>query len=134
MMREGEILIAEEISDRVGISGATGQNENAQSGTDRISAAVYVEINGERGYFGMLAVDPVRRGTGLGRFMVEAAENYCRQRGCLFMDIDVLSLRQELPPFYRKLGYVETGTEEFHPSRPLRPGIECHCIKMEKAL
>jgi hypothetical protein len=50
------------------------------------------------------------------------------------MDIAVLSLRHELPPFYRTLGYVETGTEQFHPSRPLRPAVECHCIIMSKPL
>ena len=50
------------------------------------------------------------------------------------MDITVLSLRPELPPYYRKLGYVETGTEEFHPSRPLKAGVECHCIRMTKVL
>jgi hypothetical protein len=28
------------------------------------------------------------------------------------MDIRVVNLRTELPPFYRKLGYVETGEVE----------------------
>jgi hypothetical protein len=50
------------------------------------------------------------------------------------MDITVLSLRTELPPFYRKLGYVETGAEEFRTSRPLKDGVQCHCIVMSKAL
>jgi hypothetical protein len=50
------------------------------------------------------------------------------------MDITVLSLRTELPPFYRKHGYVETGTDEFHTSQPLKPGAECHCILMSKPL
>jgi hypothetical protein len=50
------------------------------------------------------------------------------------MDILVLSLREELPPLYRKFGYIVTGTEEFKPSRPLKPGVECYAIKMEKAL
>jgi ribosomal protein S18 acetylase RimI-like enzyme len=97
-------------------------------------AAVYVEVRGERGYFGMLAVDPKRQGNGMGRKMVEAAEEYCREKGCTAMDLVVLSLRPELPPIYRKLGYVESGVEEFRPSRPLRPGVECHCIVMSKEL
>jgi predicted N-acetyltransferase YhbS len=102
--------------------------------TDRILASVYIELRGTRGYFGMLAVDRSTHKKGLGRMMVEAAENHCRMLGCTAMDIAVLSLRPELPPYYRKLGYVETGTEEFHPSRPLRPGLECHCIIMSKPL
>ena len=115
MMRKGEFLLAEREPGRV-------------------VACVYVELRGEHGYFGMLAVDPSEQGTGLGRRMVEAAEDYCRRLGCKSMDITVLSLRPELPPFYRKLGYTETGVEEFHPSRPLRPGVECHSIVMSKAL
>lgn len=97
-------------------------------------ASVYVKVQGERGYFGMLAVAAAHQGQGLARAMVDAAEGYCRQRGCAVMDLTVLSLRPELPALYSKFGYVESGTEEFKPSRPLKPGVECHCIVMSKAL
>lgn len=97
-------------------------------------AVVYVELRGARGYFGMLSVDPKRQGNGIGRKMVEAAEAYCREKGCTAMDLTVLSLRPELPPLYRKLGYVESGTEEFRPARPLKDSLECHCIVMSKKL
>jgi GNAT superfamily N-acetyltransferase len=97
-------------------------------------ASVYVEIRGTRGYLGMLAVDRQRQGNGLGRKMVGAVEEYCRGKGCRAMDLTVLSLRPELLPIYRKLGYLETGVEEFRPSRPLKPGVECHCIVMSKEL
>lgn len=103
-----------------------------QSG--KLVASVYAEVRGARGYFGMLAVDPQRQGNGLGRKMVEAAEEYCRGKGCAAMDLTVLSLRQELLPIYRRLGYVESGKEEFRPSRALKPGVECHCIVMSKEL
>ena len=100
----------------------------------RAAACVYAELRGERGYFGMLAVDPGLQELGLGRSMAAAAEQYCRERGCKHMDLTVLSLRPELPPLYRKLGYAETGTEQFHPPRPLKNGAECHCIVMSKVL
>src|SRR5271155_5352570 len=103
-------------------------------GSDQLLASVYVEVRASRGYFGMLAVDPAHQGKGLGRTMVRAAEDYCRKRGCTAMGLTVLSLRPELPPIYRGLGYVETGTEDFHPSRPLKDGVECHCIMMSKEL
>jgi GNAT superfamily N-acetyltransferase len=106
----------------------------AEDGFGCVMACVYVERRGGRGYFGMLAVDPAQQGKGLGRIMVDAAEDYCRRQGCKFMDITVLNLRPELAPFYRKLGYAETGTEEFHPARPLKEGVECHCVVMSKAL
>lgn len=115
MMRKGKFLVA-------------------QDGSGKIVATVFTELRGGRGYFGMLAVDPTRQGTGLGRRMVEAAENHCRRHGCSHVDIVILSRCPELLPFYGTLGYVETGTEEFHSSRPLKGGLECHCIILSKAL
>lgn len=103
-------------------------------GAGELVASVFVEVRGVRGYFGMLAVDPKRQGNGIGRKMVEAAEEYCQARGCMAMDLTVLSLRPELLPIYQRLGYVETGVEEFRPKRPLKPGFECHCIVMSKEL
>jgi ribosomal protein S18 acetylase RimI-like enzyme len=100
----------------------------------KIVASVYTEMRGDRAYFGMLAVDPARQGSGLGRQMIEASENFCRSQGAQYMDITVLSLRPELPPLYRSLGYAESGTEEFKPSRPLKAGVECHAIIMSKKL
>ena len=115
LMRQGEFLLAED--DR-----------------GRIVGSVYTEVRDERGYFGMLAVDPLWQGKGIGKLMVAAAENHCRKQGCVLMDISVLSLRRELLPFYHKLGYVESGTQEFHPSGPLRGGATCYCIIMSKSL
>jgi ribosomal protein S18 acetylase RimI-like enzyme len=106
-----------------------GENEAGEP-----AAAVNVEIRGSRGYLGMLAVHPFHQGKGWGRIMVEAAESYFRERNCTTVDMHILSLRPELPPFYRKLGYQETGIEEFRPSRPIKGGVECHCIVMSKSL
>jgi ribosomal protein S18 acetylase RimI-like enzyme len=100
----------------------------------QVVASVYVELRGSRGYFGMLSIDPQRQGSGLGRAMVEAAEQYCRAKGCEAMDLTVLSLRPELPPYYRKLGYAESGVEEFRTTRPIKDSAECHLILMSKAL
>jgi len=106
----------------------------AEDASGRIVACVYAEVRGERGYFGMLAVEPSKQRTGLGRRMAEAAEGYCRQRGCGWMDISVLTLRPELLPYYQKLGYRETRREDFYPSRPLKEGFECQSIVMSKEL
>jgi GNAT superfamily N-acetyltransferase len=97
-------------------------------------ASVYVEVRGARGYFGMLAVHPEHQKNGLGTKMVGVAEEYCRGKGCGAMDLVVLSLRPELPPLYRKLGYAESGVEEFHPARAFIGTAECHCIVMSKEL
>jgi GNAT superfamily N-acetyltransferase len=112
----------------------SGQFLIAKNGFGKIVASVYVEVRGNRGYLGMLAVDPAEQGKGLGRVMVEAAEAYFREEACEGVDLVVVTLRPDLPPFYRKLGYVETGTEEFRPSRALKAGLDCHCIVMSKQL
>lgn len=97
-----------------------------------LAGAVFVEVRGDRGYFGLLSVDPDRQRRGLGRVLVGAAERLCREAGCRVMDIDTVNLRLELPPFYHALGYRETGTAPFpEPERLLR---EAHMVLMTKAL
>ena len=111
-----------------------GQFFLMEENTSRLIASIYMELRGERGYFGMLAVEPSLQGQGLGRAMIEFAEEYCREQGCTIMDLKVLSPRVELLPYYHKLGYEDMGTDEFRPSRPIKPGIECHLILMSKPL
>ena len=105
-----------------------------EENSHHLRASIYTELRGERGYFGMLAVNPNRQSRGLGRAMIEHAENYCREHGCIVMDLKVLSPRKELLPYYHKLGYKDMGRDEFRPSRPIQPGIECYLILMSKPL
>src|SRR5580704_4373200 len=91
---------------------------------EKLLACVYVEIRGERAYFGLLAVDPARQGEGLGRRMMLEAEGCARAAGCSFGDLRVVNLRTQLPPFYRRLGYVETRTEPF--AAAAEPNQPCH--------
>jgi ribosomal protein S18 acetylase RimI-like enzyme len=97
-----------------------------------LAAAVHVALRGERGYFGMLSVDPDHQGQGLARRLITAAETYAQGRGCHTMDIHVLSLRTELPPLYRKFGYEVTGTRPFQTT--FRPGYTSHLLVMSKPL
>jgi GNAT superfamily N-acetyltransferase len=99
----------------------------------RLVACVYIELRGERGYFGLLAVDPARQRTGMGSRLVAEAEEYCRTAGCHFMDLTVVNLRKELPGYYRRRGYVENGTLPF-PEDQHPPKVPCHLVKMSKPL
>ena len=99
---------------------------------ENLNGCVYVEPRGERSYLGLLSVDPTCQRSGLGSFLMLQAEDFCRQRGSRFMDIYIVNLREELPPFYQSRGYVETGTtpfpEDIETKRP------CHFINMSKLL
>ena len=111
-MESGKFLVAE---DAAGFAGC-----------------VYLEIRDGRGYLGLLAVDPARQGTGLGKKLVAAAEEYFRTSGCGAVDLRVISQRTPLPPFYRRLGYEEDGTAPFSPSS--QPKVPGHYIIMSKRL
>jgi N-acetylglutamate synthase-like GNAT family acetyltransferase len=113
LMNTGEFLIASDVS-------------------HAIVGCAYLKHDGERAYFGMLSIDPSRQGRGLGRILIDAVEARAREHGCRTMDIHIVNLREELPAYYRRLGYEENGTLPFsEPSRASRP---CHFIVMSKNL
>jgi GNAT superfamily N-acetyltransferase len=95
-----------------------------------LAGCVYVELRGDHGYLGLLGVDPQRQGTGLGRKLMAAAENYFREAGCCAVDLRIVSARTPLPAFYRHFGYVETSTAPFAPDVPVK--VPCHYILMSK--
>jgi len=98
----------------------------------KLTGCIYVELRDDRGYFGLLAVEPALQRSGLGSRMVAAAEDYCRAAGCRFMDLTIVNLRTELPAFYHRLGYSENGTLPFpHDQHTNQP---CHLVKMSKTL
>ena len=102
------------------------------TGTGTPIGCVVLTQTGDRAYFGMLSVTPANQGKNLGRRLIKAVEARARERGCHVMDIHIVNLREELFPYYRGLGYRETGTLPFSdPDRASRP---CHFIIMSKPL
>ena len=97
-----------------------------------LTGCVYVELHGDRGYLGLLGVEPQRQGTGLGRQLMDTAENFFRQAGCVAVDLRIVSARAPLPSFYRHLGYLETGTAPFAPDVPAK--VPWHYILISKTI
>jgi N-acetylglutamate synthase-like GNAT family acetyltransferase len=97
-----------------------------------VIGCVYVEPRGERAYLGLLSVDPSRQQSGVGSLLMAAAEDYCSGLACRFMDIKLVNLRKELPGFYQKRGYVETGTSSF--PADIETKEPCYFIDMAKPL
>lgn len=93
---------------------------------------VHIERHGERGYFGMLSVDPQRQGTGVGHQLVNALEEYFRDVGCKFCDMKIVDARTDLHALYTRWGYSETGTAPYDDPTPTK--IPVHFILMTKLL
>ena len=96
-----------------------------------IEGCVFVEVVGDSGYFGLLAVAPSRQHRGQGMALALAAEALIRSRGCRYLTIDVVNHRHELFPFYRKLGFEVAGERSFDDDRLNRPA---HFVIMRKEL
>ena len=112
LLRKGKFLLAE------------------QAGA--LAGCVYLEPRGDRCYLGLLSVDPERQRSGLGRLLMGAAEEDCRAAGARGIDLQIVSLRAELPGYYRQLGYEIIGTAPFpEHAQPKQP---CYFIKMSKEL
>ncbi len=97
-----------------------------------LCGCVYVEPSGHCSYLGLLAVHPQHQKSRLGSKLMDAAEDFCAKAGSRFMDLQIVNLRKELPGFYLRRGYVETGTAPFTPG--LNPKLPCHFVKMSKPL
>lgn len=93
---------------------------------------IYAEIQGNgRGHLGLLAVDPKMRRRGVGKQLLLAGEQFCRERGCGTVEGTVVSLRTDLLDRYMRRGYRVTGQFSLeHPSL----GGKCDLVQVEKNL
>jgi GNAT superfamily N-acetyltransferase len=112
LMEDGKFLLAEDGPDLVG--------------------CIHVELRGERGYFGMLSIEPSRQGMGVGRQLVNAVEKLFREAGCKFSDLKIVDVRTDLHTLYRRWGYIDTGTALYDDPTPTK--IPVHFILMSKPL
>lgn len=77
-----------------------------------LAACIFVEPRGERAHLGLVSVDPVRQGHGLGSNLMAAAEAHCRANGFREMELRFINHRTELERFYTRMGFVATGVRE----------------------
>ena len=80
---------------------------------DAIVATVMVGHDGHRGWVYYVAVDPVRRAQGLGRDIMNAAEDWLRQAGIAKLQLLVRRSNAKAGAFYQSLGYTEAETIVF---------------------
>ncbi|KAI6369478.1 hypothetical protein MCOR25_004435 [Pyricularia grisea] len=67
-------------------------------------------------YFGLFAVDPERQGGGLGKIVLQKAEQYVKDTwGAARMEMTVIWIREELIAWYERRGYSRTGEKRPFP-------------------
>ena len=71
----------------------------------QIVATVMAGYEGHRGWINYLAVHPRYRHKGIGRRMMEAAEEYLQTLGCPKINLQVRGSNTEVIEFYQKIGF-----------------------------
>lgn len=104
--------------------------------TGNLSGCVFLEKRGDRLYLGMLSVWPELQGQGIGKILLQAAEERARRLGCRAVYMRVLTPRHELLAWYERHGYRPTG--EYEPyNAPPKYGVPQQVLEfaiLEKAL
>ena len=83
----------------------------------------------------MLTVCPELQGSGLGKKIIKAAEQYAAEQNCNAIEMTVISVRSELIEWYERQDYHDTGKRSPFPDDPLsiqKKPLEF--ITMEKTL
>ena len=81
--------------------------------------SVHMQRNGEQVRIGMLAVNPLLQGRGIGKQLLRAAELMARQTWPVRRAVmAVISCRKELLAFYERRGYRRTGVTQAFPVNP----------------
>lgn len=85
-------------------------------------------------YLGLLTVSPHFQSKGIGKQLLQFANEWARNQGCASLYMSVISCRHELIKFYKKYGFIETGEKEpFHTEPEFGiPKQELEFIGLEK--
>lgn len=100
----------------------------------QLIACARLRIDGDRGHFGMLSVHPEAQGRGLAKKLIVHMERLCVEAGCRWLDLEYVNLREELPAFYRRLGFEVTGETPWPADELHRISRPAHFVTMSKAL
>jgi GNAT superfamily N-acetyltransferase len=78
--------------------------------------------SGERVEIVGLVVDAGHRGGGVGRMLVEDAEQWARQSGFEAISVRSNIAREASHPFYERLGYMRRKTQHYYVKKLAAPG------------
>lgn len=103
---------------------------------NRLVGCVYLERKGEQLYLGMLTVLPEVQTNGIGKRLLQTAEQHALDQQCRSVTMTVITARPELIAWYQRRGYQPTGVTQPFPNDP-RFGIPKQALEfvvLEKTL
>ena len=74
-----------------------------------IEGCVNLQQHDNKIYLGMLSVNPELQGSGIGKKLLQASEEYALSKGCNSIYMTVIDVREELIHWYKRHGYADTG-------------------------
>jgi ribosomal protein S18 acetylase RimI-like enzyme len=80
---------------------------------NQVVGSVMIGYEGHRGWINYLAVDPSLRRLGIGRRLMEQAEEILRKAGCPKINLQVRSENKQAADFYAGLGYLRDDVISF---------------------
>ena len=104
---------------------------------NKILACVLLSEKKEKLYLGMLTVNPELQNSGIGRKLLEFAEQHAITLKLNVIEMTVISVRSELIAWYQRQGYRDTGRREPFPMDDPNFGLpkqHLEFIVMEKHL
>ena len=112
-----------------------GQIAAALTGQQIVGCVRIQQLDERTSEFGMLAASPQRRNLGIGRKLVQFAEEHCRNAGRDLMQLELLVPRGWTHPskaflhdWYTRIGYRPIGVGAFEQSHPdLAPRLATPC-------
>ena len=103
---------------------------------EALTGCVNLQQHGSKIYLGMFSVSPLMQGVGIGKKLLQAAEEYTLHVNCQAIYMSVISVRTELIDWYKRHGYADTGerkpfTEDGITGKHLQP---LEFMMLEKSL
>jgi len=90
---------------------------------NKISACVNLQQQGKKLYLGMLTVSPSLQGSGIGKKLLAASEQFARDNKFEAIRMTVISIRLDLSAWYERHGYNRTGETQPFPTDDPKFGI-----------
>lgn len=113
--RTSEAALREELASKPESTLLVAENgTSAEEPEALLLGCVWLEaVTAKTWYLGSLAVNPAQQKSGLGRTVLEMAEQWARDRGADRIEMHVVNVRDTLIAWYERRGYRVTG--ETHP-------------------